>query len=271
VRSDCPFPDTLVLLAVGASDPEAAAHVRDCPPCRDELAALRDVAVAVRTNAAAAPRPETHCLDDDGVAAAAGGAGEPPDSTTLAHLAACARCSGRVAAVARLLSEPGLAAELRRLETASGGPIRRRPVLAASFAAASLAAAAVLAVVFVPPRTATVAPGAGDPDGAVHRESAITTTVAPRIVGPAAQAAAGDSLRWTAVPHADRYEVKVFDRDAQLVWNPWTTDTALAIPEHLVRPDAATYLWKVEARTGWDRWVSSEWADLTIDGSNRPR
>lgn len=72
-----------------------------------------------------------------------------------------------------------------------------------------------------------------------------------------------DSLRWTSVPYADRYQVLVFDREGSLVWEPQTTDTTAALPARLAAAPG-THLWKVEARTGWDRWVASEWARFTV-------
>jgi hypothetical protein len=66
------------------------------------------------------------------------------------------------------------------------------------------------------------------------------------------------------VPYADRYEIRVFDRSGDLVWSVVSTDTSEAIPVHLQEGPRSKYLGKVEARTGWDRWVASEWTELTI-------
>jgi hypothetical protein len=104
-----------------------------------------------------------------------------------------------------------------------------------------------------------------------HRETAITTTVAPRIAGPIGRATTADSLRWTSVPHADRYQVLVFDREGTLIWQPHTGDTILPVPARLRRVGATTYIWKVEARTGWDRWVASEWEQFTIGPADPAR
>ena len=131
---------------------------------------------------------------------------------------------------------------------------------------AALAAAAALLGPAADLRPATV-PG----EASRHRESAITTTLAPQIAGPIGPATLADSLRWTSVPHADRYQVSVFDREGTLVWESQTRDTSLRLPARLRRAAASLYLWKVEARTGWDRWVASEWEQFTIGAVELPR
>jgi hypothetical protein len=73
------------------------------------------------------------------------------------------------------------------------------------------------------------------------------------------------------VPHADRYQVKVFDRDGTLVLDQATADTTLAMPAQLIRTSATLYECKVEARISWDRWVASEWGEFTIDPKRRTR
>jgi hypothetical protein len=247
-------------------------HMRTCDACRTELMRLRQSAAALRARAVAGPRPLTRCLSDDEISVLAENGrtedGHHPDAAALDHLAACARCCQRLAAVTRLLKDERVAAELLRLEAAAGTSAHGRFGLATTVAAATLAAA-VLAMVFVLPRIASTPAYRTAAPVTDHRESAITTTVAPRIVGPFGIAAASDSLRWTSVPHADRYAVRMFDREGTLVWNPETSDTVLAIPPHNIHNGVTTYLWKVEARTSWDRWVASEWADLTIGAKNR--
>jgi hypothetical protein len=264
VRRDCPAPADLLAALDDAAPAAITRHTRDCSDCRDELIQLRAAASAVLASAMQVPKPSSPCLGSDPIADLAGGRSEGVDAATLDHLATCERCCHQLGSLAQLLGDAGVAAELRRLEGSADWRIRRRHGVASAVTAAALAAAAVLAVVLVPPSTVTVPIGGSDEAGRVHRESVITTTVPPRIVGPAGIAGPTDSLRWTRVPHADRYQVRVFDRDGTLVWNPSTSDTVLGIPAHLIGRSPTTYLWTVEARTGWERWVASEWADLTI-------
>jgi len=101
------------------------------------------------------------------------------------------------------------------------------------------------------------------PDVAPHRQSASAAEIEPRIVSSAMPGLVPDTLRWTSVPFADRYQVLMFDREGTLTWEAQTRDTAIALPQRL-RTEAAAYLWKVEARTDWNRWVASEWAELAI-------
>jgi hypothetical protein len=270
VRRDCPAPADLVAALADAAPAEIVRHARDCSDCREELIQLRAAMSAVLAGAMELPRPSSPCLGNDAIADLAEGRPDGLDAATLDHLASCERCCHQLGSVARLLGNGRVAAERRRLGEPTDPRIRRRHGIATGVAAAALTAAAVLVAVFLPPGADTVPVGVFDDAGRVHRESAITMTVAPRIVGPAGIAGPVDSLRWTRVPHADRYQVRVFDRDGTLVWNPSTGDTVLAIPAHLIRTSPTTYLWTVEARTGWERWVASEWADLTIQPGRQP-
>jgi hypothetical protein len=270
VRRDCPAPADLVAALDDAAPAEITRHTHDCSDCRDELIQLRAAASAVLASAMEMPQPSSPCCGEDRIADLAEGRPDGVDAATLDHLATCERCCHQLGSLAQLLGDAGVAAELRRLEESTDWRARRRHGIASAVTAAALAAAAALAIVSLPPRTVTVPLGVSDDAVRVHRESAITTTVPPRIVGPAGIAGPADSLRWTRVPHADRYQVRVFDRDGTLVWNPSTSDTVLAIPAHLIGRSPTTYLWTVEARTGWERWVASEWADLTIQPGRQP-
>jgi hypothetical protein len=158
------------------------------------------------------------------------------------------------------------APQLERLDGAS--PRRPRRL---HFGAAAALAAAVLAGVLLRPDGVPVPSALHENASPPHRESAITTTIAPRILGPVGPAAAADSLVWTRVPNADRYRIRVFERDGTLAWDDHTRDTSVAIPRHLGGATANAYLWKVEARTGWDRWVGSQWQELEIRPETSPR
>jgi hypothetical protein len=58
--------------------------------------------------------------------------------------------------------------------------------------------------------------------------------------------------------------VIVFDAAGTLHWDVSTRDTVLALPRSLPRFGRAMYWSRVEARTGWDRWVESEWTSFTV-------
>lgn len=262
----CPSPTDLVvrLLGDGGEGRRVGRHVEECASCRRELEHLRHAAAALRASALAAPDPSTSCLDEDAISRLA--EGRPAHSeATLAHLLGCSRCRRRLVAVRQLLGDPAVTAEVRRISgpfSGHGGRPGRAIIVMA------LATAAGVTALLLIPRSA-LTPPSHDAAPSLEREGAITTTAAPRILGPAGPAAPGDSLRWTSVPHADRYEVGVFDREGTVVWNPETRDTILPIPEPLFGSGTTTYLWRVKARTGFDRWVASEWADLTTSPAGR--
>jgi hypothetical protein len=254
----CPAHTDLVEYAFGASDPTVrrriARHLQECASCRGELNALRRMADSLR---------EVACLSDDELAGAAEGGSGARVGRRLAHVAVCDSCSRRLADLEHLLRDQVVAAELLRLGHISPEEPRRRAAPRYMAAAAALAVAVLGGVML---RSAAL-PGPGtlqEEASLTHREPAITTTAAPRIRGPVGPAVASDSLTWTHVPHADRYRIRVFDREGTLVWDAYTTDTAAAIPSHLSGATETAYLWKVDARTGWDRWVASEWRDLVI-------
>lgn len=92
-----------------------------------------------------------------------------------------------------------------------------------------------------------------------HRAGTLTTTSPPSLAVPIA-----DSVRWTSVPRADRYRVIVYDAAGTVLLDASTRDTAVALPAGLGRAGPAMHWSRVEARTGWDRWVESEWASFTV-------
>lgn len=105
------------------------------------------------------------------------------------------------------------------------------------------------------------APASGGSAGRArtHRAGTLTTTPPPSLAVPIA-----DSVRWTSVPLADRYRVIVYDAAGTVLLDASTRDTAVGLPAGLGRAGPATYWSRVEARTGWDRWVQSEWASFTV-------
>ena len=76
--------------------------------------------------------------------------------------------------------------------------------------------------------------------------------------------AAAKDLRWSPVVGADRYRVTVFDVTGGVVYASESSDTVVAFPDSVALVPGASYLWKVEARTGFDRWSPSELAEFKI-------
>ena len=78
-----------------------------------------------------------------------------------------------------------------------------------------------------------------------------------------------DELRWSPVAGADRYRVTVFDASGGAVYVAEVRDTLVAFPDSIVLQSGASYLWKVDARIGFDRWAGSELAEFKVVGPGR--
>jgi hypothetical protein len=187
----------------------------------------------------------------------------------ISHLAVCARCREQITSVAGLLREPSVAAEIDRNAVRTAAPVGRRWRVAGVGALTALAAS-----------LAFMMRGTGDnadvtqhmiavTDAEPHREQSMTTTVAPALIAPVGAIAAADTFRWTSVPRADRYRLTVFDREGRAVWEAEGNDTIAVRPDSIAGQRGATYLWKVEARTGWDRWVASELVEFSVADTGR--
>ena len=159
-----------------------------------------------------------------------------------AHLADCVRCQLEVVEVSRLVRTLP-----RRPSWQIIGPI--------AAAAALLIAIGLWQMI----------PNEPQP-GPVLREPAITTAPAPVPVAPVGQVARVASISWTSVPGADRYRLTVFDVGGEVVWESEGVDTASILPAAVRLEQGESYFWKVEARTGFDRWVDSDLTEFTIAG-----
>jgi hypothetical protein len=71
-------------------------------------------------------------------------------------------------------------------------------------------------------------------------------------------------LRWTAVPGADRYRVTLFDADGRVLFETQVPDTIAALADSVSLQAGRPYFWKVEARTGFDRWTGSSLAEFRV-------
>jgi hypothetical protein len=156
-----------------------------------------------------------------------------------AHLASCADCR------AELMDATRVVATL---------PSRRARAMWIPGAAAAAAAAIVILAVW--PRDVR--------DSEVHREAPVTTTVAPRGLSPVGAVDSAPTLRWSSVPHTDRYQVRVFGTDGAVLWERETTDTSVAMPDSIGVRSSHTYHWKVEAYTGFDRRAASELIEFSV-------
>jgi hypothetical protein len=197
-------------------------------------------------------------LDADVIAAIVDGMDGDSHREGIAHLGNCAECRARLAAVANLLDDPLVAAEIKNLDAHA---TRRRPA-AYWTAGATLAAAAAITIIFVGPNKLNRRANEPVASSETRREATVTTTAPPRILSPVT-IAANESLRWTSVPGADLYRIQVWDREGNVLVSEETRDTLLALPPKIART-GGSFLWEVKARTGWDRWVSSDFVELNI-------
>lgn len=144
------------------------------------------------------------------------------------------------------------------IETAS--LLRTRPRLRRRYLPAGVAAAVAAAAMLVLwPRSFS-----GPAGSSGYREPVVTTSIAPAVVAPRGAATAARVLVWTAVPRADRYRVTLFDETGSVAWETQTTDTAAPLPDSVRLRTGTSYLWKVEAQTGWNRWVASDLVEFSL-------
>lgn len=202
---------------------------------------------------AARPRPAEptpECLDEDAMAALAEGmlAGEA-HTAAVAHLAGCASCRTVVASVARALADPVVAREVSRVEGGRSRWLYRM--------ALPLAAAAAVVLLIARPRMPDEGPS-------IHRAPTITAASAPTPASPVGVVSDARVLRWAAVPSADRYRVTLFNAEAEVLYETEVAGTTAALPDSVTVLPGARYLWKVEARTGFDRWTASELVEFSI-------
>jgi hypothetical protein len=202
-------------------------------------------------------------LDDDVIAAIVDGIDRGTHPGAVAHLSECAGCRARLSAVANLLDDPLVAAEINNLDAR---PTHRRSA-AYWTAGATLAAAAAITIIFVGPNKLNRGANESIAPPGTQREATVTTTAPPRILSPAI-IGVHDSLRWTSVPGADLYRIQVWDREGNVLVSEETRDTLLALSPKVARA-GGSFLWEVKARTGWDRWVSSDFLELNVKPEGR--
>ncbi len=61
----------------------------------------------------------------------------------------------------------------------------------------------------------------------------------------------------------------VFDATGGVVYATELADTVVAFPDSVALIPGDSYLWKVDARTGFDRWAASELAEFSIAAPRR--
>ena len=192
--------------------------------------------------------PTADCLDDEIIAGLAEGSLDAAArDVATAHVAGCARCRRAVSSVARALADPAVSREVRATA---------RPRLRLLTIASGLAAAAILAFVALPWRSLD--------DTSTHRAPTITGAASPVLMAPVGVVAEARSLRWTSVAGADRYRVTLFDATGGVLSETLTADTVVTFPTEVSLERGRSYFWKVEARTGFNRWSSSDLVEFSV-------
>jgi hypothetical protein len=275
LMTNCATPAELLLVVIADSHSGApgewSGHIGSCKTCRARLDELRERTAAL---AATYHVPAAH-LDDFSLAEVAGASrmSELADAA-IAHLGRCEPCRREQAEIVRLLRDPLVRAELDRdrpLSLVTGDADARvsrekasrvrRPSLT-RIAAASLAAAAAL---FITVRVwQSNGPGADTP--AALRHATIDVAHASLPVAPLGDVRHVDAMVWTSVPHADLYRVSIFDTRGQVLWETEVSDTTATPPDELLRKSSGELRWRVKARTSFDQWIDSDFADFSLKG-----
>jgi anti-sigma factor RsiW len=161
------------------------------------------------------------------------------------HLSVCVECAREVGDVVRL-SRPAARWERWR-----------------RYGPAAALAAALLLVVWTARTT-------GRDQGSLTRDEALTGAAAPRPLTPTVSGPGEVIFRWSPTSKADQYRLVVFDSTGSTIFEGEGAETTLGLPDSVRLAPGALYLWKVEAQTSWDRWVSSELVRFRPAGSARP-
>jgi hypothetical protein len=101
-------------------------------------------------------------------------------------------------------------------------------------------------------------------DAPQHRDTPAQTALVPTAVAPLGTVSAVEQLVWHGVDGADRYRLTLYDSDGEVLWKAATPDTVIDLPESIELSAGSRYLWRLEARVGWDMWEASELIDFQI-------
>jgi CHAT domain-containing protein/tetratricopeptide (TPR) repeat protein len=198
------------------------------------------------------------CLDELALARIAEGRARAAAGTAIAHLASCGSCRRQLAALMALLRVPVIASEVAPIRGAARRP--GRPMLVFL----GLAAAAAMLFLLIS------FPGSRDDPNAV-RDPTLTAITAPAAIEPVGAVERARSLTWTRVDGASSYRVTLFDSTGTVLFELQLADTTVTLPDSVQLVPRRAYAWKVEARTGWDRWSASELFEFRIASAAAPK
>ena len=200
---------------------------------------LERLRAAFAAPAAAAPDPES-CPSPETIWAAVRGELSPRElRKVVEHTAVCAACAEDWRLAAELVRQSAAAAETTPGKVLQGRFGRWRPLAAA---AAALAAGLLIVVGLY--RTGTLGPGQP-----AYRE-AESETIRSLVAKDQALPRQGAVLRWSPVPGAESYEVRISTEDLRLVLTAQRSNSAsYSIPESALAslPPGSKLLWQVDA------------------------
>jgi len=168
------------------------------------------------------------------------------------HLITCEWCQEEVRLAA------AIRADLESVSSSAQRPSRVRRFIAAGGVVA--AAAAIVLLVRAPESPV------GEGRDSDHRAE-IEASAVPEPLSPVGAVDAVDEIRWRGTPEAGGYRLTLVDSDGAMLWEVETADTFTVFPEAVQLERGPSYFWKVEARTGMERWVGSEFVPFNLTAS----
>jgi hypothetical protein len=96
----------------------------------------------------------------------------------------------------------------------------------------------------------------GDDGATPHRGSSGDNGVT--LVRPVGTVAAARLFDWKRVVGSDQYRVTLYDERGAVLYEEQVVDSTLILPDSVRLEAGRPYLWRVQARMGWDRWIASD-------------
>ena len=100
-----------------------------------------------------------------------------------------------------------------------------------------------------------------------HRGAPITQATQPEAISRSASEAVPRSCAGVPVPEAELYRVTLFQADGRVLYEIEARDTSVVLPDSVRLMSGGSYLWKVEARTGWNRWSASRLFEFSVSAA----
>lgn len=176
-----------------------------------------------------------------------------------AHLDSCVRCQSELALFREISREESSTGEAEAAMWIAGELQRRNNVVAfrpKTWRVAYAIAAALVLLIGAGTWMQMREPSIDAPAGPGTYRSARLEIMEP--AGDLPQAP--NELRWTAVPNATRYHVRILEVDATPVWSADTAQSHITLPPDVIAQFAPgkSLLWEVEAFRGKESLASSQ-------------